>query len=291
MLSRRLLPTVLASVAVIAAMSTAPAAADDDEYIPHVWVYSGTQNFRHASIPHAKEVLAALAASTGAFTVEFTENPLDLTAAMLARTDVALFLSPSGIVQPGQVAYVNSENAPFSAAQRAAFVGWVQCGGGFIAVHQAADSYDDWPEWNELVGARFLLHPIWTSNPRAVLRVAAQAHPATAPWHGMASFELAEEYYAWRPGDTPDKLTSDFAPLLRLTRFTDPAVDATWGAAFQDDQPLAWTSTFRGKNRSFYTNLGHSDSTWDRPDFRAHIVNGLDWVAQHRVDRVCVAAG
>jgi len=278
-------------VALVAGLAplAGPAIAADD-VPPHVWVYSGTQNYRHASIDHAKEVIAQLAVDTGAFTVEFTEDPAELTAEMLARTDITLWLSPSGIKDDGEVVYFNYESAPFSTEQREAFVGWISCGGGFVGVHQAADSYDDWPEWDELVGAKFLLHPIWAGHPNAEVRVAAQAHVATAPWHGRASFELADEFYAWKPDQGPAEMTSDFQPLLRMTGYTDPLVAATWGATFEADQPLAWASTFRGKNRSFYTNLGHDLTTWDLPDFQGHLLGGIAWVAEHPVDRGCVAA-
>ena len=270
---------LLAVLAVLGTLLAAPAASAD---VPHVWVYSGTQNYRHGSIPHSKGVLEKLAA-TGAFTVEFTEDPAALDAAMLERTDAVLFLSPSGIKNPD-----NSENAPFTAEQRALFIQWISCGGGFIGVHQAADSYDDWPEWNELVGARFQVHPnrsvidtiLQNEQPEASLRIADQKHTTTAPWHGQTTLKLRDEFYLWRDGDTPDKLTTDYNPLIFMGPYSDPLVARQWDSQFGDDNALAWTSTFRGLNRSFYTNLGHSTKTWDRADYQTHIINGIRWVSE-----------
>jgi uncharacterized protein len=263
------------------AVLTAPLAAASDAG-PRVWVYSGTQNFRHGSIPHSKTVIADLANKHG-FTAEFTEDPADLTAEMLERTDVVLFLSPSGIRQPD-----NSEKAPFTEEQRALFIEWIGCGGGFVGVHQAADSYDDWPEWNELVGARFEVHPnrsiidqlLGNEQPEAELKIVDQQHTTTAPWHGQATLKLRDEYYLWRNGDTPDRLTTDYNPLIHMGPYSDPLVANQWNSRFGDKSPLAWTSTFRGQNRSFYTNLGHSSLTWNRADYQTHLVNGIRWTAE-----------
>ena len=260
------------------------ASAKPRKDVPHVWVYSGTQNFRHASIPHAADTLQKWADETGAFTVEFTEDPGALTADMLKRTDITLFLSPSGIVNSD-----NSENAPFTPKQRKLFERWISCGGGFVGVHQATDSYDDWPAWDELVGAKFNRHQmtggsaslgIVPDGDEAVIYVNDQKHPTTKPWHGQESFEMNEEWYAWLDGKTPDKMTSDFNQLLGFGTFTNPLSEAFWGADYDENQALAWTSTYRGKNRSFYTNLGHSEGTWDLPEMKEHIVNGITWVSK-----------
>lgn len=265
----------------------AAAESDEEEEVPHVWVYSESLNYRHASIDHAKEVLQDLADTSESFTVEFSEDHTDLTRELLENTDVALFLSPSGTKDPGEVVYVNYERAPFTAEQRSMFVDWVSCGGGFVAVHQAADSYDDWPEWDELVGAKFLHHPIWFSNPEATIGVVGGDHPAVAPWAGIDEFDRPDEYYAWKPDQGPEELVTDFNPLLTMRGYTDPSVALTWGLTFEEEQPLAWTSSFRGLNRSFYTNLGHAAETWDEPDFQDHLVNGTLWVAEHELTEGC----
>ena len=290
---RWLLAALTVALALTAVGPSALAKPSKD--VPHVWVYSGTQNFRHASIPHAKDTLAQWAKSTGAFTVEFTEDPADLTADMLGRTDIALFLSPSGIANDD-----GTEDAPFSAKQRKLFRRWIACGGGFVGVHQAADSYDDWPEWDELVGAKFEVHQITggeasaglvPGGDEATINVNDHKHPATAPWHGKDSFAFTDEWYAWLDDKTPDKMTTDFNQLLGFDSFTNPAVEAFWGSRYDENQALAWTSTFRGRNRSFYTNLGHMDATWDTPEFRTHLLNGLRWVAQVRPGDTCAAGG
>ena len=61
---------------VVTSPAALPVAAE--QAVPHVWVYHGTQSHRHDSIPRALEVLRELADSTGAFTLEDTQEPADM---------------------------------------------------------------------------------------------------------------------------------------------------------------------------------------------------------------------
>jgi S-formylglutathione hydrolase FrmB/putative cell wall-binding protein/type 1 glutamine amidotransferase len=270
--------------------AVATAVGEDLAGPPHVTVYSGTAGFRHLSIPHVTEVIADLADRTGAFTVELTEDPAALTPDLLARTDVVLWLSTTGA------------EAPFDQAQRSAYAGWMACGGAHHGVHASTDSYRDWPEWEEVTGAFFAGHPLTPTSiaddqdpategsgePEAVIGVADPDHPATAPWAGQASFTHRDEYYHY--DRDPATTLADFASLLTFGGFTDPAVAAAFGSDYPPDMPVAWTGSFRGANRVFYTNLGHSVIAWDVPAIQAHVVGGITWTAGVRPDPACLAA-
>ena len=129
--------------------------------------------------------------------------------------------------------------------------------------------------------------PVFGGN--ATLLVEDQTHPATAPWHGSPSFRWADEYYLFRDRDG-DPLSADprgeqdVHVLIALEESTTIAP-----AAYPHHQPLAWTKTFRGAGRVFYTNLGHNTYTWQHPSFQQHLLGGLGWVAEVRPDRECVA--
>jgi type 1 glutamine amidotransferase len=254
----------------------------------HIFVYSGTAGFRHISIGHAKEVLAHVLDLSGRYSVEFSENPADLTPKLLARTDIVLWLNSTGAA------------SPFNKAQQAAYISWLKCGGGHVGVHASADSYKDWPHWAEVTGAFFASHPITATSaaddqtpqwegwgePEATLLVLDRKHPATRPWARTKSFNMRDEYYRW-DGDPADKLKK-FRPLLALERFNDPVVAQMFGGDYAPRQPLAWAASFRGLNRVFYTNLGHSVITWDRPDFQRHVLGGIDWVAAKGPSATCL---
>jgi uncharacterized protein len=284
----------LAAVLVLVmTLLTSPVAAADD--VPRVLVYSGTQAFRHGSIAHGNPIIKALADKTGAFTVDFTEDPGLITPRNLEKYDIILFNSPSGMrtgttdwpATTCQTTMVLCDRAPFTPEQREAFIDWIGCGGGFVGLHQAMDAWHDWPEWDELVGMVFLSHH---ANAEAEIFVTG-GHPAAAAFGEVGhKFNLRDEFYTYAAGNGPMDLSSDVEPLVGIGQFTDPNVERNQGHAYGDRQPMAWLSTFRGQNRTFMSNLGHNNTTWDKPEFQQHLVEGIRHVAGQRPDARCVAA-
>src|SRR3954469_13705755 len=61
-----------------------------------VLMLTATSGFRHDSIPVAKDVMSALAASSGTFTVTATEDVPSITAPALAAYDVIFFALTTG---------------------------------------------------------------------------------------------------------------------------------------------------------------------------------------------------
>src|SRR5207253_8121621 len=93
---------------------------------------TATADFRHDSIPTARQVMTTLASQSGAFTVTATENLADVTTERFAATDVLMFALTSG-------------ELPFDGSQKSAIVNFVSNGGGFIGTHSASDTLYEWP--------------------------------------------------------------------------------------------------------------------------------------------------
>lgn len=295
---RRLSLLVLAAVLAMAGAADADAAkkkAKKKKAKPppppaRVLVYSGTAGFRHNSIPIGNAVIARLARLTGKYTVEFAEAPAQLTKERLTASDIVLWNSTTGA------------ESPFADEQEQAYMKWIECGGGHMGVHASTDSYKDWAGWRELTGAFFKMHPITPGSasddaepeheghgePQATLLVADGASPITSPWHGKDSFLMRDEFYAL-DGD-PSRVIADFKPLLAFGGFTEPEVALLFGSQYADEQPLAWTGSYRGKNRLHYTNLGHSGATWQRGDFQDSLLEAITWVQGKRPDLSCLRA-
>ena len=268
---------VLATAAALALVATVVVAnqgsARPEPDPPHVLAYSQTLGYRHPSIEHAKAVLRRLSGE-GGFTIEFTEDPLALNPATLARTDVVLWLSNTAR---------KDRSSPFTDAAEASYAQWMSCGGGHVAVHAALDAYSDaaFPAYVEANGAVFAGHP--PGEPQVQVLVADRSTPMTAPWKG-SSFRYREELY--RLDRDPARSVRDFRLLLSFGGSPDPAVRR----ALPPRAPLAWTGSYRGRNRTFYTNLGHRTATWDDRAFQQHLVGGITWAAQHRPSPTCLAS-
>jgi type 1 glutamine amidotransferase len=258
-------------VGAVAPAGVATAQADR----PHVLVFSTTYGFHHSSIEYGNTVLAELAAQSGDFTVEFSQSPADISAAKLATADLVLFNSTTG-------------RLPLAQQQRDEFEQWLECGGGFMGVHASADHNYAWPLYAELVGAQFEAHPQMATDPPVRMVVEDQAHPVNAPWGGASSFNIQDELYRWR---RDPRGTQDVNVLLSLDETTVREGIQAGALPYVHRQPIAWTKTFRGAGRVYYTNLGHNESTWDRPEFRGSLVAGVKWVAGVRPDAACLGAG
>jgi type 1 glutamine amidotransferase len=212
-----------------------------------VLMVTATAGFRHDSIATARQVIATLAAQSGAFTVTATENMSELTAERLATIDVLMFALTSG-------------ELPLDSNQKSAIIAFIKNGGGFVGTHSASDTLYDWSDYGRLVGAYFKEHP-WVQE--ATVAVEDTAHPISS---GLgASFRLLEEYYTFR-----ENPRSSVHVLLSLNA-------ASVGAS--GDYPLAWTQTI-GRGRSYYNALGHFSETWNDPRFQNQIANAVRWVAQ-----------
>ena len=261
------LSTVLAAVLLVSLLPMATAAAE----VPHVLVFSGTYGFRHDSITKGNEVMQELADETGDFTVEFTELPTDLNADKLRTVDMVLFNSSTG-------------RFPLTAQQRDDMVRYWGCGGGFVGVHAASDANYGWAEWAEIVGAQFDSHPHGANDGETRLIVENADHPVNAAFVGIPDWLHEDEYYRWK---RDVRGTQDALPLLSLDETTVREGIQDGATPYVDDQPLAWVKTFRDRGRVYYTNLGHNQVTWDRPEFRQQLVDGITWVGQTTLDTAC----
>ena len=265
---------LLALVALALAVPFGSAASAQAD-VPHIVVYSGTGGFRHGSIPKGNATIQSLATSSGAFTVEVTEDAAAFTPALFERADIILFNNTTG-------------ETPFTPEQKQQFVDFMLAGGGFMGIHAATDTNYQWPEYQEMIGATFESHPHTgaglfgtTLGQQARVQVENTTSPITAPWAGQSSFPLREEYYRWKApvaGDDLDVLLS----LDETSTYTNPRdlIPGLQTPVYPDDQPLEWTKSFRGANRVWYTNLGHYDGTFDRADWKAHFVAAVRWVAE-----------
>jgi type 1 glutamine amidotransferase len=179
-------------------------------------------------------------------------------------TDVRT-LAPAVIGEARALALFTIGETPWSTEQRNLIRDRVR--GGHLAVcaiHSATDSCYSWPEYGELVGARFDGHP-WTQTFTA--DVVDPSHPACE--HLGPEWSWNDEVYQFRD------LRADAQILLRVR---DGELDTSAPGAKQPafGYPLAWC--FReGKGRVFSTSLGHFPHAWESPPYLRHVSGGLAW--------------
>jgi type 1 glutamine amidotransferase len=138
-------------------------------------------------------------------------------------------------------------------------------GKGFVAAHTALTAFDSWPEFHDLLGARYDGHP-WNSAAGTVINE-DPLFPATK--HFAPTFTITDEFY--QPKDfSRDKIRV----LLRLDVSKMPPNPENHRT--DGDLPLAWAKVY-GKGRVFYASFAHAASAWDNPDIYHMYFEALKW--------------
>ncbi|MET7617813.1 ThuA domain-containing protein [Streptomyces sp. NPDC005408] len=235
---------VLALAAAIAAPGTTARAADPAY---QVLVFSKTAGFRHDSIPAGIEAIHSLG-TANSFTVTATEDSAAFTPANLADYEAVVFLNTTGDV--------------LAEAQQSALQSYVDGGGGFVGIHAAADTEYEWPQYEQLVGARFKSHP---AIQQATITTEDGTHPATA--HLGPAWTRTDEWYNYRTNPRSS---------VRVLQSLDESTYS--GGEMGGDHPITWCHP-QGTGRSFYTGLGHTSESYADPAFRSLLLGGIRYAA------------
>ncbi|CAE6440548.1 unnamed protein product [Rhizoctonia solani] len=243
-----------------------------------VLLFTRTDGFRHDSIPTAVKQLQAWAPYYN-ITFDASEDQEKFTTENLAQYDALLFVHTSGNI--------------FDTTGQAAFQDYLAKGGNFAAVHAAATTYmlKAWAPWTDTLGATFIHHPRRQS---ATFVKETTGHPATNPTPDRWTFE--EEVYSFT--SDPRKLGAKLLFSVDPSSYKENNVVEDQGTP----HPIAWCQDYSAgatirnggpgpgiAGRSFYSSLGHNNSTWMDDTFMKHIMGGLAWTLASNTTRV--AAG
>ena len=214
-----------------------------------ILVFTKTTGFRHESIEAGVAALRALAVESG-WELDHSEDGAAFTEQNLAQYAATVWLDASGDV--------------LDAGQRSALAAYLRGGGGFAGIHSASDAEWNWPEFEHIVGARFLSHPNEELQfQEARLDVTDASHPSTRelpdPWL------WTDEWYVF---------TSNPSERVEVLLEVDESTYDTDGVPMGPRHPISWHSTF-GAGRTWYTALGHRPETFADAHFRAHLAGGI----------------
>ncbi len=181
------------------------------------------------------------------------------------RVDDVRALAPDALDRIRALALFTIGETPWSAAQREVILRRTRAGSlAVLAIHSATDACYEWPEYRDLVGARFDGHP-WTAT--VELEVTEAGHPATR--HLGPTWSWHDEIYQFR----------DLRPDARILLRVPPEaldLDAPGAKRPPFGFPLAWCFT-EGEGRVFSTSLGHFPGAWETPAYLRHLTGGLAW--------------
>jgi type 1 glutamine amidotransferase len=238
-------------VSVFLLLSGAPHApsrerTSDSETGFSVLVFSKTAGFRHDSIPDGIAAIEQLGADNN-FSVVATEDDTQFTDDNLANYAAVVFLNTTGTV--------------LDDAGKAAFVRYIESGGGFVGIHSATDTEYQWPWYGQLVGAYFQNHP---AIQQATVDVVDQQHPSTVDLPLL--WVRTDEWYNFQTNPRGS---------VHVLAVVD---ETTYSGGTMGDHPISWCQEF-DNGRSWYTAMGHTQHTYSEPLYQRHILGGILYAA------------
>lgn len=151
--------------------------------------------------------------------------------------------------------------------QKADFMKFIkEDGKGFIGVHSAIDTFYKWPEFGEMVGGYFDLHP-WNQFQAPVI-VEDPDFPAMR--HFPREFVVMDEIYQVKDYSR-DKVRV-------LARLDETKIDLQHKGVKRTDKDfaVAWAKMY-GKGHVFYSTFGHREDAWDRADIQKMYLEAIKW--------------
>ena len=149
-------------------------------------------------------------------------------------------------------------------------VNLLNAGKGLVALHHCLASYQDWNEYEKIIGGKYFLQKhldngvekpgsTYQHGVKFTVRVADAKHAVT---RGLSDFEMLDETYGLF------EVLPGVKPLLTTTEPTS-------------GKTIAWVHSY-GKSRVAYIELGHDHVTYQNPNYRQLLDQAIQWTGHRR---------
>jgi type 1 glutamine amidotransferase len=226
------------------------------------WADTRNGQSQHESIGHALATIERLGYESGTWDTQIRTDS-NIISRTPKKTDGTPASGGPSLANVDAIFFMGHRDVPLDAAQKAELLQFVRDGHGFVAAHVALTAFESWPEFLDLIGARFDQHPI--VGPGTIVNE-NPAFPATR--HFPARFPFNDEFY-----QPKEHSREKIDVLLRLDLTNVPASP---NLRLNGDYPLVWAKTY-GKGRVFYSSLGHASSVWDIRDVQQMYYEAIRW--------------
>ena len=231
-----------------------------------IWADTRNGQAQHDSVSHAMAVIERLGYESGVYDSYIRTDSNIISKSPLKTTGEPASGGPS-LANVDAIFFLGHREVELDDKQKADLLSFVKDEGkGFVAAHTATTAFLGWPEFGEMLGARYDGHP-WGSAAGTIINEDA-AFPATRHF-GAAPFAFTDEFY-----QAKDYSREKLRVLLRLDVSKMPPNDEVHRT--DGDFPLAWAKNY-GKGRVFYSALGHAASTWDNRDVGQMYLEAIKW--------------
>lgn len=240
-------------------------------------VFSRAYGYVHSSIPYGEVAFKAMADKTKAFEV-------------VCSTDADMFL-PDNLKQFDAIVFNNTNEEIFlpenykdltgadkeaadkkDALLKRSLVQYLKNGGGLAVTHAGVASFRQWPEFGEIMAARFDNHP-WVSGTEVTMKVEEPDHPLAAAFKDLKEprFTIRDETYQVKENYSREKVRV----IVSIdTEKTNMKVDGVH--RMDNDFAITWVKPY-GKGRVFYCAIGHDHPLFWNPMILQHYMDGIQF--------------
>jgi type 1 glutamine amidotransferase len=226
------------------------------------WADTRNGQAQHESVGHALAVIEQLGYQSGLWDT-FIRTDSNIISKTPKKTDGSAASGGPNLTNVDGIFFMGHREVPIDAAQKDELLSFVRDGHGFVAAHIALTAFDSWPEFLDLIGARFDGHPITGAG-----TVINERPDFPATKHFAPSFPFSDEFY-----QPKDHSREKIDVMLRLDLSKVPANQSLHLAGVY---PLAWAKMY-GKGRVFYGSFAHSSETWDNKDIQKMYFEAIKW--------------
>jgi type 1 glutamine amidotransferase len=226
-------------------------------------------------IPYGTYALKTLGTKTRAFEPVVSQDLANFLPENIRQFDAILLNNTSGPwiiptdadMQRDQFRKHGTDKAAVEQVLRDSLLRFVEQGGGLAALHFAIGANQHWPQFRELLGARYGGHP-W--NEEVGVKLDEPQHPLNAAFGGKG-FRITEEIYQFAAPYSRDTLRVLFSLDTSSTNMNVPWIDRKDG-----DFALGWVRS-HGKGRVFYTAFGHRTELYWNPAILQLYLDGIQF--------------
>ncbi|MBY0496376.1 MAG: ThuA domain-containing protein [Cyanobacteria bacterium] len=229
-----------------------------------VLAWADTRNgiAQHESTSHAVSVIERLGYESGVYDT-FIRTDSNIISKQPKRTTGEPASGGPNLAMADAIFFMGHRDVPIDEEQKKELLSFVRDDGkGIVAAHTALTAFESWPEFGELLGARYDGHP-W----HQVGTVINEAPDSPITKHFPPTFQINDEFYQAK------NVSPGMRVLLRLDVSKMPPHAELRNQSF----PLVWVKQY-GKGRVMFSSFGHDASIYDNRDVAQMFLEGMKWV-------------
>ena len=240
-------------------------------------VFSVSHGYFHTSIPYGQKAIPILGKATGAFEATVSDDPANFEPDRLAEFDAVFFNNTNrDAFRPATFAKLPADEKTKIEARdarlKASFRQWLAAGHGLAAIHAGVAAFREWPEFGNIIGARFWNHP-WGAGSTVMMHVEEPKHPLCAAFTAR-EFPVIDEVYQLNDPFSRDRCRVLVSINLEKTDNTKAKKQMR---RTDNDYAMTYIKPYE-KGRVFYNAWGHMHELFWDPVVLQHWLDGIQYV-------------